>query len=95
MRVFRLLFVLFRVLPSRAFAFDRTEITDAAGASGLCQKTRWQFPAMLLRRGGWLLLVALATLAFGAMDASAYDLSAGGDTTCALDDNGVTCSGEQ
>ncbi len=38
----------------------------------------------------WLLL---AVLAFGAVDASAYDLAAGGRHTCALDDNGVTCWG--
>ena len=39
---------------------------------------------------GWMLLAALATLALGAVEASAYDLSAGSTHTCALDDNGVT-----
>ena len=93
MRLLRLLLTHLLVFSSHAFACDRAEIIDEAAAANICQKTRWPFPAMPPRRGGWSLLVALATLALGAMDASGYDLSAGGAHTCAVDDNGVTCWG--
>ncbi len=40
-----------------------------------------------------LLLFALVTVVFSASAASAYDLAAGNDHTCVIDDNGVTCWG--
>jgi hypothetical protein len=50
-------------------------------------------PATLVWRCRWLMLVAFVTMVLGASAASAYDLAAGGDHTCAIDDNGVTCWG--
>ena len=41
----------------------------------------------------WFLLASLAVLAFGATDASAYDLAAGTSHVCVIDDNGVSCWG--
>ena len=93
MSLFRRRLAAFPVLPSCALRWERPQNIDGTRVGAICQKTRWQFPAMRLRRGCWLLLVALATLAPGAMDASADDLSAGAKHTCALHDNGVTCWG--
>ena len=51
-------------------------------------------PVFRSPRSCWLLLASLAVLVFGAMDASAYDIAAGVYHTCALDDNGVSCWGD-
>ena len=64
-----------------------------SGAMEVCQRANQRFPTRLLRRGCWLLLFALVTVALSASAASAYDLSAGLHYTCAIDDNGVTCWG--
>ena len=59
----------------------------------VCQRTSPRFSTGLLRRGGWLLLLALGTVVSSAGMASAYDLAAGRYHTCAIDDDGLICWG--
>jgi alpha-tubulin suppressor-like RCC1 family protein len=65
-----------------------------SGAMEVCQGTGGRFPTGFLCGGRWLLLLAVATSFVNASAASAYDLAAGRYDTCAIDDNGVTCWGD-